>query len=77
MELCWDHRLGLRGTQKVSGVPLGCLQLMAMLERVLLGIGGIIDILYPNWSISIFNASLNYAFAAAQSIRGTTHDSPF
>jgi len=50
---------------------------MAMLERVLLGIGGIIDILYPNWSISIFNASLNYAFAAAQSIRGTTHDSPF
>ena len=48
---------------------------MAILERVLLGIGGIIDILYPNWSISIFNASLNYAIAAAQSIRETTHDS--
>jgi len=48
-----------------------------MLERVLLGIGVIIDILYPNWSISIFNASLNYAIAVAQGIRGTTHDSPF
>lgn len=51
---------------------------MAMLERVLLGIGVIIDILYQNWSISIFNASLNYATAAAQgTTRGTTHDSPF
>jgi len=42
------------------------LQLVAMLERVLLGIGVIIDILYPNWSISIFNASLNYAIAEEQ-----------
>jgi len=50
---------------------------MPILERVLLGIGVIIDILYQNWSISIFNASLNYALAAAQDTRATTHDSPF
>lgn len=50
---------------ELSKTPPG-FNLMVMLERVLLGIEIIIDIPYQSWSISIFNASLNYAIVAAE-----------
>lgn len=65
-----EHTECVRSAPVVSQTqPSINVYLQYMLERVLLGIVLIIDtfIPYHNWSISIFNASLNYAIVAVAS----------